>query len=207
MSERTSESSEKPSFQRCFSSVAGLRAVRGARGQTSARGWIRDEEERLAAELGLGAIRLEEWRWGRAAAACVLPAGAWVGRDAEGAPVVHGAPDRVTLSHTRRWVAAAAGELAALGIDVCDVVDAERVRRALPRFAGDDVALLADANDATWAAFWAVKEAAAKALGVGLFDGGLKASRILSLEPLVVEGLEAALEDWGDAAAALVWRR
>ena len=71
MSERTSESSEKPSFEPCFPSVTGLQAVRARRGATSAPGWIREEEERLAVELALGAIRLEEWRWGRAAAACV----------------------------------------------------------------------------------------------------------------------------------------
>lgn len=179
--------------------------MRAARVGASAAEWIHPREERLAGELGLGNLRLEEWRWGRAAAAHVLPAGAWVGRDEEGAPVVHGAPGRVTLSHTRRWVAAAAAPHT-LGIDVCDLVDAERVRRALPRFGGEDVRLLEGQGDGEWAAFWAVKEAACKALGVGLFDGGLKASRVTSLTPMVLEGFEVSVEDWGSAMAALVRR-
>jgi hypothetical protein len=45
----------------------------------------------------------------------------------------------------------------------------------------------------------------AKALNIGLLDGGLKATRLLSLTEL--EGdLSVHVEDWADAVSALVWR-
>jgi 4'-phosphopantetheinyl transferase superfamily len=201
MSEGTFSSREKPRFEPCFPSLGAVRARRDFAGSPA---WLHPSEAALADRLALGPIRLDEWCWGRAAAHALLPDGAWVGRDDEGAPIVHGADLKVTLTHTRKWVAAAVGGV--VGIDVCDLGDAARVRRVLPRFGGDDVALLDGRGDADWCGFWAIKEAAAKAFGVGLFDGGLKASRIVSWSPLVVEGASAVLEDWGDAAAALVWR-
>ena len=201
MSEGTFSSRENPRFEPCFPSLGAVRARRDFAGS---RAWLHPEEARLARDLALGPIRLDEWCWGRAAAHALLPEGAWLGRDDEGAPVVHGAATRVTLSHTRRWVAAAAG--ACVGIDICDLADAARVRRVLVRFGGEDVALLDGHGDLDWVGFWAIKEAAAKALGIGLFDGGLKASRITSWSPLHVDGMSVALEDWGDAAAAVAWR-
>jgi phosphopantetheinyl transferase len=162
-------------------------------------------EETLASRLGLAGERLLEWRWGRAAARELFEPGVWIDRADDGTPLVRGAPGLVTISHTRTWAAAAAGDVSALGIDVCDHTDASRVRRVLPRFGGTDQALLEGASDRDFCCFWAIKEAAAKALNIGLLDGGLKATRLLSLTEL--EGdLSVHVEDWADAVSALVWR-
>lgn len=168
-------------------------------------------EERAIAET-IAPGRWPEFCAGRAAARAALAAlcgpGAYViGRDAEGAPVVVGAAARVSITHTRDEVAAVAGRVAALGVDLCAVADAPRVRRVAPRFiAAAERALPVD--DAAWAALWALKEAGAKAVGVGLLDGGLKATRLASLAPprFASPALEAATDVDAGIVLAVVWR-
>src|SRR5215813_9753715 len=87
--------------------------------------------ERAEAErLGLGEHRRAEWRAGRLAARAALEgllgagaaAGLVVAREEDGAPVVVGADGvAVSISHGRRWAVAAAGRVARLGIDLCEV--------------------------------------------------------------------------------------
>ena len=147
--------------------------------------------EREAAErLRLGEHRRSEWRAGRLAAHAALElllgdgaAGLVVGREEDGAPVVVGAADvRISISHGRAHAVAAAGRVARLGIDLCEIARAPNVERIAQRFLHADERAL-PRTPAEWALLWTLKEAAAKALWRGLFDGGLVASRIAELMP------------------------
>lgn len=82
-------------------------------------------------------------------------------------PIVVGAQASISISHTRTRVAAIAGPVARLGIDLVDDADQERIARIAPR-------LFANAGSAESAvAQFAATEAALKALGLGLLDGGM----------------------------------
>jgi 4'-phosphopantetheinyl transferase EntD len=186
-----------------------LRLARTSVGEAGL-GDLPPEERAIAAAITPG--RWPEFCAGRAAAraalTALLGAGDYViGRDAEGAPVVAGVDVRVSITHTRDEAAAVAGRVAALGVDLCAVADAVRVRRVAPRFiAAEERALPVD--DDGWATLWALKEAGAKAVGVGLLDGGLKATRLVSLAParFASPALEAAVEVAGGIVLAVVWR-
>jgi len=144
----------------------------------------------------------------RAALAALCGAGDYViGRDADGAPTIGIAGVRVSITHTRAAVAAVAGRAAALGVDLCAVADAARVRRVAPRFiVAEERAMPGD--DVEWATLWALKEASAKAVGVGLLEGGLKATRLAALAPPRFARpelhAETAVED--GMVLAVVWR-
>jgi len=149
------------------------------------RGTVAPEEWAAAQRLD-GRRRIEHVA-GRAAAHAALAAFApgtvvAITRAADGAPELRGCQAALSISHGRRDAVAAVGRARALGIDLCDLDDAPRVRRIAPRFLDPGEAALAhDAAD--WAALWAIKEAAAKALRRGLLDGGLRASRVIALDP------------------------
>jgi phosphopantetheinyl transferase len=157
-------------------------------------------ERALAAALGLGPHRRVEWRAGRLAARAALAAllggpadGYVIGRDDDGAPVALGTAAKVSITHGRRWAVAAAGHVARLGIDLCEITRAPNVARIAPRFlAAEERALPACAAD--WAALWALKEAACKALRLGVFDGGLAASRVAALAPAAYAWPELSVE-------------
>jgi 4'-phosphopantetheinyl transferase EntD len=147
--------------------------------------------ERAEAErLGLGEHRRAEWRAGRLAAhgALVLllgdagAAGLCIVRADDGAPQVEGADVALSLSHGKKFAVAAAGRVARLGIDLCEIARAPNVERIAGRFLHADERSL-PRTPADWALLWALKEAAAKALRRGLFDGGLAGSRVVSLSP------------------------
>lgn len=172
--------------------------------------------ERAEAErLGLGEHRRAEWRAGRLAARAALGAllgpaaeGLVVAREDDGAPVVVGADVAVSISHGRRWAVAAAGRVARIGIDLCEVGRAPNVERIAQRFLhAEERALPRSAAD--WALLWALKEAAAKVLRRGLFDGGLAASRVASLAPAAFSdaAFEVATEIGEEDCVALVYRR
>jgi len=173
--------------------------------------WDLPEEERaIAAAMVPG--RWAEFCAGRRAARAALtallgPADYVIVRDAEGAPVVVGVDVRLSITHTRSEAAAVAGRVAAVGVDLCPVADGGRVERVSRRFiVPAERELCADPED--WALLWALKEAGAKALGVGLLDGGLKATRLEALRParFASPGLSVATEVEDGLALAVVWR-
>ncbi len=100
-------------------------------------------------------------------------------------PVVVGTATPVTISitHGRRRALAVASTYAQLGIDLCD--DPDRVARLSDRYLSAESALTITPQLA--ALCFAIKEAALKALGVGLLDGGVFDDawpvRVVSLEP------------------------
>lgn len=109
-----------------------------------------------------------------------------VSRAEDGAPIVSGIvnPPLVSISHGRSAAVAIAAHASCLGIDLCEHEDAARVRNVLARFAAlEEMGLVAHASSAGWATLWALKEAAAKAVRIGLLDGGLRATRVASIEP------------------------
>ena len=172
--------------------------------------------ERAEAErLGLGEHRRAEWRAGRLAARAALSAllgpaaeGLVVGREEDGAPVVVGADVALSISHGRRWAVAAAGRVAKLGIDLCEIGRAPNVERIAKRFLHEDERAL-PRSAADWALLWALKESAAKLLRRGLFDGGLAASRVVALAPAAFSdaAFEVTTEIGDDDCVAVVYLR
>jgi phosphopantetheinyl transferase len=134
-----------------------------------------------------------------------------IARAEDGAPEIQGLddPPLVSISHGHRAAVAVVGSVDALGIDLCDVVDAARVRRVAVRFLHtDEIALVDRDDDRQWAAMWALKEAAAKALRHGLLAGGLRVTRVLSLDPprFAWPEFEASVVREPDDIVAVVYR-
>lgn len=115
-----------------------------------------------------------------------------ISQDTSGAPVVVSTeplPSIVlSISHTRTRAVAMAGHRH-LGVDLCDWVDdVPRISRiankAFPHEIEHSIALQ---NIYTMASVWALKEAVAKALRIGLLEGqGLQRICVQSLQPLCV---------------------
>ena len=169
-------------------------------------------ERELAERLGLGPHRRAEWRAGRMAARQALAElgypEASIGRDDDGAPVALGLDVAVSITHGRRWAVGVAARAARLGVDLCEIARAPSVARVARRFlAAEERALPACAVD--WAALWALKEAAAKALRRGVFDGGLAGSRVAALAPprFAWPELVAELEVGAEDVVAVVYDR
>lgn len=170
-------------------------------------------ERELAERLGLGPHRRAEWRAGREAARMALaallgdePHRFTIGRADDGAPIVVGVEAQISISHGRHWAVAAAGRVAQLGIDLCELGRAANVERISRRFLAEEERNL-PRTAAEWATLWALKEAAAKALRRGLFDGGLAASRVATIAPpaFTWPHLEVLLEVGEDDAVAIVY--
>jgi 4'-phosphopantetheinyl transferase EntD len=171
-------------------------------------------ERALAVELE--GPRLTEFCAGRAAARAALadllgaPAESFaIGRAEDGAPI---GPNGVivSISHGRTGAVAVAGRgLSLLGVDLCDLAQAERVERVTARFCDPDERALAVASgsDVAWATYWALKEAAAKALRAALLDGGLRASRLRTLEPPAFDSpaVQALVQVGPENVVAVVW--
>jgi 4'-phosphopantetheinyl transferase EntD len=173
--------------------------------------WELPEEERAIAAT-MVPTRWAEFcagrRAARAALSALLGAGDYVIiRNAEGAPLVVGVDVRLSITHTRGEAAAVAGTVAAVGVDLCPVADGTRVERISRRFIVPAEREMCGGT-ADWALLWALKEAGAKAVGVGLLDGGLKATRLQSLRParFASPALDAATEIDDEVALAVVWR-
>jgi 4'-phosphopantetheinyl transferase len=163
--------------------------------------------------------RLDEFVAGRLAAHAALQqllgdraAAIEIGRDAEGAPRIAGITGdvpKLSISHGKSEAVAVAGLVARLGVDLCEFADSPRVERVSGRFIHASERDLARGigHPIGWATLWALKEAGAKALGVGLFDNGLKATRLASLDPPRFErpALEALVERDRDHVLAVVW--
>jgi len=149
-------------------------------------------EDRRGRERALGTMGLE-----RALARLGIQ-GARIVREDGRPPRVEGARIAVSLSHSRTRVVAAAGRVASLGVDVCELSDAVRIRAMAGRFLARERTLCSD--DLTTAACWASKEAGLKALGLGLLDGGVFDGRAR----VTVAALEPPRFD--DARLLLAWR-
>jgi phosphopantetheinyl transferase len=133
-----------------------------------------------------------------------------IGALPSGAPTAS-VPGELSLTHSATATAAAWHPDDAVGVDVCDLADAPRVRRLLPRIcttAEQDWAGRLD--DAGLCALWALKEAALKCSGGGLWDPGLRAFTVHGLDPVVLA--DSALRGWtvpldGAVLAAVVVSR
>ena len=132
----------------------------------------------------------------------------------DGAPELRSIEDRsgatgplLSISHGRAAAVAVAAHASALGIDLCDHADAIRVRRVIVRFLAPEEAALAEHGGVSrWIALWALKEAGAKALRRGLLEGGLRATRLASVDPprFSWPALDAALLYGADDVIAVV---
>lgn len=135
-----------------------------------------------------------------------------ISRADDGAPVVHAATAVVlSISHGERMAFAAATHTGPLGIDLTDRRDAARIRRvarrAFPREAERALALV---DDQSACRAWAIKEAVAKALRIGMLEqGGVERIEILDLATLElrVDGappaLSLSIEDVADGVLAI----
>lgn len=117
----------------------------------------------------------------RAAARALAPFGATLAY-AGTRPIANGVAISITHGRTRAFAIAA--RVSRLGIDLVDDADAERLARLASRFLAPerDIATTPEAR----AACFAAKEAGLKALGLGLYDGGMFddcAVTVISLDP------------------------
>jgi 4'-phosphopantetheinyl transferase EntD len=128
-----------------------------------------------------GARRIEEFVAGRLAArraieALVGVAPTVIAREPDGAPRIEGIPPGVRLAisitHGKRLaIALAALGSQAVGVDLTDGTDAPRIRRVARRaFPRDAERALALADDRSAIRAWAIKEAVAKTLRMGLLE-------------------------------------
>ncbi len=117
----------------------------------------------------------------RAAALALAPFG--VKLSYEGTrPIADGVA--ISITHGRTRALGVAARVPRLGIDLVDDADELRLARIAPRFLAAERPLAT--SPATRAACFAAKEAGLKALGLGLYDGGMFddcAVTVLSLDP------------------------
>jgi phosphopantetheinyl transferase (holo-ACP synthase) len=122
-------------------------------------------------------------------------------------PIVVGASAAVSITHGRTRALAVAARTAHLGIDVVDDSDAGRVARLADRYLRDERALAVTPRACV--ACFAAKEAGLKALGLGLFDGGMFDTcpvRVVSLDPpRLTAGLSLRLGRTEDATVAIAY--
>ncbi len=140
--------------------------------------------------------RREEWLAGRRVSKELLrsalgfdPADVEILPEESGAPAVFVAGVKRTdftlnLSHTHRYAVAALATFA-VGVDVCDDKDAERLPRIARRVFNEGEAEACDAHrsSAHQAAVWALKEAGLKLRIGGVFSPGARSVRVESLFP------------------------
>jgi phosphopantetheinyl transferase len=175
-------------------------------------------EEAVLAALAGYPLRQAEWCWGRHVAKQVLQRGfALDPRQVEILPAESGAPVlyfegalhptlKLNLSHTGRWAVAAAAEFA-VGVDVADDEDGERLPRIARRVFSEGEAEECGAHQSVerQAAVWAIKEAGLKLRIGGVFSPGARSVRVHCLEPVRVgdAGLRLELFRLPGAAVAL----
>ncbi len=167
-------------------------------------------------------LRAAEWRAGRQVAKEALKQGFGIAPSRveilpaeSGAPVlfVDGAVSPalfLNVSHTHRWAVAAVAPFA-IGVDVADDEDGQRLPRIARRVFSEGEAEECGAHDsaANQAAVWALKEAGLKLHIGGVFSPGARSIRVLSLAPARVANpkLEVALYRLEDAAVAIARER
>jgi phosphopantetheinyl transferase (holo-ACP synthase) len=97
----------------------------------------------------------------------------------------------VSIAHAGSLAVAIAGPAAGLGIDLVPDADLERLARLAPRYLARESALATTPE--ALAACFAAKEAGLKALGLGLLDGGMFDTCVVT-----VTSLDPPLLDPGD---------
>jgi phosphopantetheinyl transferase len=120
----------------------------------------------------------------------------------EGKPLQGG---RLSVSHTASYVGVAFAPFA-VGLDICDEADAPRIARIAHRAFLDDEAALCESPQ-HFAALWALKEAALKMQGGGVFRPGLSSVRVARLFPptLAFPRVELRLHVLEEAFVALAF--
>lgn len=172
-------------------------------------------ERALVASFGAARRRAEFVAGRRAARRALLAIGVVptaIARADDGAPMVHASTEVVlSISHGERVAFAASCHRGPLGIDLTDRRDAARIRRvarrAFPREAERTLAL---ADDQSACRAWALKEAVAKALRIGMLEqSGVERIELLDLTTLriLVDGappsLSLSVEDVEDGVLAI----
>jgi 4'-phosphopantetheinyl transferase len=139
--------------------------------------WSRHED--AGAESGGAAIRRRR-QLGRAvlrklliAAACFAPLRCRFGDEAEGRPIIRDASSRrrtcISLSHTGGWLAGALSTGSLIGIDIeCHKPNRNFVALASAAFGPQERGRVADRGAREFYRIWTLREAMAKARGVGL---------------------------------------
>jgi phosphopantetheinyl transferase (holo-ACP synthase) len=122
-------------------------------------------------------------------------------------PIVAGATAAISITHNRTTALAVAARVPRLGIDLCD--DDPRLPGLAQRFLVEEREL-AGASGLALTACFAAKEAALKALGLGLVDGGVldgTAVRVVSLSPpkLSYDSLHLVIARMPAGALAVVY--
>ena len=175
-------------------------------------------ERAVLAQMKDWPLRQVEWRAGRQVAKELLrqafgldPTRVEILPAESGAPLLHydGAlhPElTLNLSHTPKWAVAVAGAFA-VGVDVADDEDGERLPRIARRVFSEGEAEACGAHESVdrQAAVWAIKEAALKLRIGGVFSPGARSIRVESLSPPRVadETLEVELYRVEGAAIAV----
>ncbi len=124
-------------------------------------------------------------------------------------PLVRGGGAAISITHNRTVALAIAARVERLGIDLCD--DDPRLPGLAVRFLVDERSLIDTVQPLrSLAACFAAKEAALKALGLGLVDGGVldgTAIRVVCLDPprLSQPELQLALGRLDRSALAVVY--
>ncbi len=158
------------------------------------------------APIGQGDDRHDQGRLAARRALAALGVTARIAYDGT-RPIVVGADVAISVTHGRRRALAVAARVARLGVDLCDH-DARLVHLA-DRFMAAERLLATSLHEL--AACFAAKEAALKALGLGLLDGGVFddcAVRVVSLAPprVTPATLELVLGQAPDGAIAIVYQ-
>jgi hypothetical protein len=125
-------------------------------------------------------------------------------------PIVVGPTAAISITHGRTRALAIAARVARLGIDLVDDADDERLARIADRFLAPERAIATSPR--ARAACFAAKEAGLKALGLGLYDGGMFdvcAVTVRSLDPprITPGDLMLVLGRIADATIAVVYAR
>ncbi|MDB4964269.1 MAG: hypothetical protein JWP01_4268 [Myxococcales bacterium] len=146
---------------------------------------------------------------GREAAALVLARlGGTLAYDGTRPIVVGTTTAAISITHGRTRALAVAARVARLGIDLVDDADDDRLARIADRFLAPERAIATSPR--ARAACFAAKEAGLKALGLGLYDGGMFDDcvvSVLSLEPprIMPGELTLVLGRTADATLAVVY--
>jgi phosphopantetheinyl transferase len=176
-------------------------------------------ERALLHELREWPLRQAEWLAGRAVSKQLLhqafalePGRVEILPAQSGAPLVSfdgiAHPLRLSLSHTERWAVAAAAPFA-VGVDVADDEDGERLPRIARRVFSEGEAEECGAHLSLEraAAVWALKEAGLKLRIGGVFSPGARSVRVQSLSPVRVADPTMELELFRLDGAALAVAR
>ncbi|MCG3172062.1 MAG: hypothetical protein GMKNLPBB_00207 [Myxococcota bacterium] len=184
-----------------------------------APGWLTGAERGYISQL-VFPPRRDEWTAGRLALKKLLmeqrgvnPLDLSIMPTEAGPPMLVGekipADLHVSISHTGDWASATVSGAPA-AVDLCLHADATRLSRIMLRFCTDAEIIRFDLKNRAdlLPSLWALKEAALKAVNARMFDPGMKAFEIESLDPVrfLREDLDGACYLEKEVALAIVRR-